>query len=66
MTDVKTANESLFEYRIERYLEMRFTEKEAKALADAKGDDGFGLDYRKVRKAIEGGCTHKQAVKIFT
>lgn len=62
----QTTHQGVHEYRIERYLEMNFTEKEAGRLAEALGDDGFALDYRRVRKAIENGCSHKQAVRIFT
>jgi hypothetical protein len=54
------------EYLIERYEEMRFTSKEAKELADAEGDDGKRLDWRVVKSAIDNGCGHKTAIRIFT
>lgn len=54
------------EYLIERYEEMRFTSKEAKELADAEGDDGKRLDWRVVKNAIDNGCGHKTAIRIFT
>jgi hypothetical protein len=53
-------------YRVERYDEMRFTPKEAEALADAKDHVGFPVDWHKVKKAVEGGCGHKLALRIFT
>lgn len=57
---------SVRDYRIERYEEMGFTCKEAGQLADAKQADGFDLDYRRVQRAINGGCGHKRAVYLFT
>jgi hypothetical protein len=50
------------EYLVERYEEMRFTSKEAEQLVDAE----VRPDWREVQKAIEGGCGHKTAIRIFT
>lgn len=66
MAQNQTTEEKLRSFRIEQYEEMRFTSKEAESLADAKGDKGFPLDYKKVRKALADGCSHKMAVRIFT
>ncbi len=66
MAQNQTTEEKLREFRIEQYLDMRFTSKEAAALADATQNNGFPLDYKRVRKAILDGCTHKMAVQIFT
>jgi hypothetical protein len=66
MAQNQTAEQKLREFRVEHYRDMRFSSKEAELLADAKGDDGFPLNYRKVKAALEKGCTHKLAVKIFT
>ena len=65
MAEVQTTEQKLLEYRTERYLEMRFTPKESEILAGTRGDDGLHLDYRRVRKALDGGCSHAQAMKIF-
>jgi hypothetical protein len=65
MAEVQTTEQKLLEYRAERYLEMKFTPKESDTLASTRGDDGLHLDYRKVRKALDGGCSHAQAMKIF-
>jgi len=65
MAQNQTTEQKLREYRIEQYEEMRFTPKEAARLADSKGDDGFALNYRKVKSALKNGCSHIQAIRIF-
>lgn len=57
--------EELIEFRIERYAELGFTKKESEKLANSKQDDGWPLDYRVVRKALELNCTHSLAMKLF-
>lgn len=60
-----STEQKLLDFRIEMYLSMRFTHKEAVLLANSKGDDGFPLNYRKVKRALDEGCGHKLAVRIF-
>jgi hypothetical protein len=60
-----TAKEELRAFRIERYEDLRFTLREAETLADAKGDDGTALDWHRVKKMIDQGCSHRLAVRIF-
>lgn len=62
VTETQTARD----YRKERYEEMKFTSREAELLADAKGGDGFPLYWGIVKTAVENGCGHKMAIKIFT
>jgi hypothetical protein len=65
MATSSTTEQKLRDYRLERYEEMRFTHREATVLANSLGDDGFALDYRKVKKALNAGCGHRTAVRIF-
>lgn len=53
-------------YRIERYEELRFTPKESGQLADAKDSNGFPVSWHFVRRAINNGLSHKQAVDLLT
>lgn len=54
------------EYLLERYEEMRFTTKEAEQLVDAEDHEGKRIDWRNVKDAVDKGCGHKTAVRIFT
>lgn len=65
MAQNETTEQSLQAFREERYEEMRFTPKEATRLAKSRQSNGFHLDYRKVKRAIENGLSHKQAVNLF-
>jgi hypothetical protein len=58
--------QSIREYRIERYRDLRFSQKEAEELADTLDANGFPLDWHRVRRAIENGLGHKRAVWIFS
>lgn len=60
-----TEKDKLREYRIERFEELRFTRKEAERLADSKEASGFDLNHRTVKRALDKGCSHKTAMKIF-
>jgi hypothetical protein len=62
----RQTEQELRAYRVSRYDEMRFTGKEAQALADATDHTGFPVDWHKVKKAVDGGCGHKLAIRIFT
>jgi hypothetical protein len=53
-------------YRIEQYLELRFTEKEASTLADAKMSGGRPLDWHLVKRAVNNGLSHKKVVDLLT
>lgn len=77
----RTESEKLQDYRVERFEDLRFTAKEAEVLADAvefvdvksktrRGDEriqqvGIPLHATRVRRMLENGCTHKQALRIF-
>ena len=58
-------NKSLRDFRVERFEEIGFTHKEASELADSKDDLGFDLGHRKVKRALDKGCSHKMAMRIF-
>jgi uncharacterized Zn finger protein (UPF0148 family) len=71
---VRTAPTPEHADRVARYLEMKFSEVDAQVLALAKWaeSDSKGrkwvrpLDPLRVARALELGCTHAQAVDIFT
>lgn len=77
-TQTSGSNEA-FEWRRERYEEMGFNEPEAIALASSTVTETTGgkdknskkltwqtpLHWGKVKKALDGGCTHGQALEIF-
>lgn len=54
-----------YAYRVERFEELGFTLKEARALAAAR--DGVQLLWPgRVKKMLDNGCKHVVAVRIFT
>jgi hypothetical protein len=59
-------DEETREYLMERYDELGFTTKEASQLVDSEDHEGKRLDWRKVKKMIDGGCGHKLAIRILT
>lgn len=61
-----TETDELVEYRIELFEELKFTNREARQLAEARNDDGTYLRPEKVKEALDGGCKHVQAIRIFT
>jgi hypothetical protein len=66
MSTSEVTTNKLRDYRIERYEELGFSHLESEKLADALGPKGFALDWHKVQKSMAGGCTHRQAIKIYT
>lgn len=62
----ETTEDKMHAFKVEQYLDMRFTQKEAEALARATQQNGFSLDYKRVRKVLAEGCSHKLAVQIFS
>jgi hypothetical protein len=62
----QTTAEKLRQYRIDRYEEIGFTLKESESLADATGHKGFPLNWHSVKKSVDGGCSHRLALKIYT
>lgn len=66
MTVAQVDNKEVREYRIERFLDLRFSQKEAEELADMTNADGFPVDWHKVRDAVDAGCNHKMALWIFS
>jgi hypothetical protein len=74
-----TSNDVAFGWRCERYEEMGFETKEAKALANSHVIETTGgkdknskkvewrtpLPWAKVKTALDAGCTHAQALEIF-
>lgn len=53
-----------YAYRVQRFEELGFTLKEAKALADAR--DGIAPVWPgRVKKMLDAGCNHVTAVRIF-
>ena len=75
----KSGSGEAFEWRRERYEEMGFGESEAIALANSTqasytgGKDknsrkiewNLPLDWQKVKKALDAGCSKAQALEIF-
>lgn len=59
-----TSNESLEDYRLGRFLELRFTYSESKLLAEGRDSDGWPVSIHKVEKMLEAGCTHQLAMQI--
>lgn len=64
-TEAKTEEEVVFEYRVEQFAELGFSVEESKALADARSSDGTPVHPPNVARALEAGCTHTMALRIF-
>jgi hypothetical protein len=74
-----TTNDVTFAWRKARFEELGFSEGEANALAQSKEVSYTGgrnknerklewetpLHFEKVKKALDNGCTHYQALQIF-
>jgi hypothetical protein len=74
-----TGDEVTFTWRKERFKELGFSENEAAVLADSKQVSYTGgrdknskkltwsapLHWGRVKKALDNGCTHTQALQIF-
>ena len=52
-------------HRAERFLDIGFDEDSSFALAESKGKDGFPLYWGDIKKVLDQGATHDQAVAIF-
>ena len=75
-----TSAQVSFEWRKERFMELGFSEGEAEALASAKTISYTGgknknerkltwetpLHWAEVKKILDNGCTHGQALQIFS
>lgn len=44
---------------------MGFAATDARALASARGVDGVPVSVEVIRRALDGGCTHELAVRIW-
>lgn len=66
MAQVTQTKEDVRDYRIERFLDLRFSQKEAEQLADMVDANGFPVDWHKVKRAIEAKIGHKRAVWVFS
>jgi hypothetical protein len=51
-------------HRVERYLDMGFTEVDAQIMATSRDARGFFLYHGDVRRCLEAGATHAQMVAI--
>lgn len=68
------APSAVYTYRLERYMELGFTEVDSHALAvaleaerDSRGRTWTRpLNWRRVEKALRSGCSLEQAVAIFS
>lgn len=52
-------------YRLLMWIDLGFTPEQAEVLLWAKGMDGLDLSHHDVKKYLDAGCTHQQAVDIF-
>jgi hypothetical protein len=66
MTQNATQTDEVVDYRIDLFEELKFTNREARLLAAAKNDDGTFVRPERVQEALDKGCKHVQAVRIFT
>lgn len=64
MATTDTSKETLEEYRLGRFLELRFTLDEARELSEGRGPDGWPVSIHVVEKMLEAGCTHALAMQI--
>jgi hypothetical protein len=74
-----SGNTEALDWRIERYKEMGFDYNEAVALANSTQSSTTGgkdknskkvtwhtpLHWARVKRAVDNGCTHAQALEIF-
>jgi hypothetical protein len=60
------ARDYLHEHRVERFLELGFSEVNAELLALAKDAKGFSRYWGDVAKALDAGVSHEQAIAVFT
>lgn len=51
--------------RVDRYLDMGFSEVDAQQMACAKDARGFYLYHADVRRQLAAGLTHELAVQIY-
>jgi hypothetical protein len=56
----------LHEHRVERFLELGFSEINAELLALAKDAKGFPRYWGDVAKALDAGLSREQAITVFT
>ena len=64
MATTDTSKETLEEYRLGRFLELRFSWEEAKRLAEGRGPDGWPVSIHAVARMLEAGCSHQLALRI--
>lgn len=72
MSTTTTDKKDLQDHRVESFEMLGFSKKDAKALADTRymtyiGNKGydFPLSWHKVKKMLDGGCSHELALKIL-
>ena len=56
----------LHAHRVERFGSLGFSEENAELLAATKDKLGFPLYWGDIATALKAGCTHEQAVVIYT
>lgn len=68
-----TDKNDVSEHRVCSFETLGFSKEDSKKLANARyisyvGDKGydFPLSWHKVKKALDSGCSHELALKIFT
>jgi len=72
MSTTATDQNDLDIHRVSTFEMLGFSKEDAKALAEAKHIDVindkkyyFPLSWHKVKKMIDGGCSHELALKIL-
>jgi len=67
-----TDKNNLIDHRVATFVELGFSKKDSKNLADAKHRDvingksyDFPLSWHKVKKMLDAGCSHELALKIL-
>lgn len=64
--DTTQTEQPIEEWRAEEFERLKFTPTESKKLAKAEDSTGWLVQIADVRQALENGCTHRMAIKIFT
>ena len=52
------------EWRFERFRDLKFTEKEAAILRDARDTKGFHVYVGEIERLLDKGCSHKHVIRI--
>jgi len=72
MATTETDKDVLSDHRVETFVSLGFSKDQAEQLANANHIDvingksySFPLSWHKVKKMLDGGCTHELALKIL-